>query len=426
MSAKKDVLWFAIYKIVLDLTYVFIHKDLYAYYGFGFEPDALKTVISWVLFVVVAFCISSKRTNCRTLFLYTVMCLSLTPVFVYYQYNPEAKTWMLVAQAAMLVIMDIIMNRVNWFANFTVKKASYSSKFLRGSVFIILAVYFAFVFLKNGMPSFDMLSFENIGEIRENSDASLLLGLVQNVICKIVIPVLMMIFFLKRKWIPFVFVLIIQLYTYTVTGFKTFLFIPVVIIGLSIFYKLDINRLMLRALPIVCICCSLLYLWFDEIYPYALINERVLFLPAKIKFAYFDYFSANEFAYFSQTTFGMLFGSESAYTQPIPNIIGDVYFGKPDMWTNTGFMADAYSNMGIFGMLLISVALAFILSWVDMTLKGNDVKLNRGILGMFLLFFISLNDGSAITVFFSGGMVLAVLMTSFIAFRDKEKLKPLD
>ena len=400
MSAKKNVLWFVIYKIVLNITYVYIHKDLYGYYGFGFEPSIAKKLISWFLFIILVTCISSKTVNCRTLFLYTTMCLGLTPAFVYYENNPDAETWMIVAQAVVLLIMHIIMNKLSVFQSIKFKKISHSSQSVRFVVVLILGLYFVYAVAQYGMPSFELLSFDSVGIIRENSNMSTLMVIVQNLVCRVVGPISMMLLFFKKKWGAFLLVLIVQLYTYSVTGFKTFLFIPVVVISLLVFQKLDINRLMLRALPIVCIGCSLLYLLFDEIYPYALINERVLYLPAKIKFAYFDYFSKHDFAFFSQTTIGSLFGIESSYTESIPNLIGRVYFNRPEMWTNTGFMADAYSNMGIIGMLIIAVFLSLVLLLIDACLRDNDPILNRGILGMLLLFFISLNDGSAITVFF--------------------------
>ena len=420
MSNKKDALWFIIYKIVLDLTYVYIHKDVYAYYGFGFQPSITKKIISWSLFIFVVICISSKKVNCRTIFLYTTMCLGLTPVFVYYEYNIEAKTWMLISQVAMLLIMYLLMNKISIFSNIRIKKISNSSRAVSYLAGLILVAYFLYAFIEYGMPSLDALSFENIYEIRENVELSTITSIIQNFVCRVLVPILMMILFFKKKWLLFCLVLAVQLYTYAITGFKTFLFIPLVVMALMIFHKIDINRLMLRALPIVCICCSLIYVLFDKIYPYALINERVLFLPAKIKFAYFDYFSQHEFSFFSQTTIGSLLGIESSYQQPIPNLIGSVYFNRPEMWTNTGFMADAYSNMGIAGMFLISIFLSMVLSFIDASLKNNDPKLNRGVLGMFLLFFISLNDGSAITVFFSGGMIFALLIVCLISFKSKE------
>lgn len=420
MFKKKDALWFVVLKIVLNLTYICLHKDLFGYYGFDFDLNIYKTVISWVLFVFVAVCISSNTFNCRTLFLYTTMCLGLTPAFVYYEYNIEAETWMLVSQAAMLLLMHFLMNKTQLFMRFKVKKLPYYSSTVRFFAGSALVLYFLYAFIKYGIPRFDLLSFETVSEIRHDSSISTLMSIVQNFVCRVLGPIMMMLLFMRKKWVSFCLVLIVQLYTYSVTGFKTFLFIPLVVIALSFFDKLDVNKLMLRAIPIVCVLCSLVYVIFDQIYPYALVNERVLFLPAKIKYSYFDYFSQNKFVYFSQSTIGLLLGIESTYKTAIPNLIGDVYFNKPEMWTNTGFMADAYSNMGFMGMLLIAVFLSALISLADIFMAENDSKLNRGLMGMFLIFFISLNDGSAITVFFSGGMIFALLTVCMISFKSTE------
>lgn len=420
---KKDVLWFIIYKIVMDCTYAFLHKDLYGYYGFGFEVDALKLLVSWTFFLISVVCISSNVVNCRTIFLYTTMCLGMTPVFVYYQFNVEAKTWMVFLQTATLLLMDFIMNKLTVIKPIRNRKIPHTSRNLKWAVTAAIVLFFVMSFAKYGLPDFSQLSFSNIGAVRKNAQVSTLMNIVQNIMCKIVCPLTMMMLFTKKKWFYFIAVLGVQLYVYSVTGFKTFLFVPVVVIGLTLFSKWDFTGLMVRALPFVCVCCTLIYVFFGQIYPYALINERVLFLPAKIKFAYFDYFSQHDFVYFSQSTIGKLLGLRSSYVQNIPNLIGEVYFDKPNMWTNTGFMADAYSNMGAFGMFIIAIFVSLVVSMADGFLADSNKKVSRGIHGVFLLFFISLNDGSAISVFFSGGMIFALIIAGLVSFNDGDEIK---
>ena len=127
--------------------------------------------------------------------------------------------------------------------------------------------------------------------------------------------------------------------------------------------------------------------------------------------------------YFSQSTIGKLLGLRSSYVQNIPNLIGEVYFDKPNMWTNTGFMADAYSNMGAFGMFIIAIFVSLVVSMADGFLADSNKKVSRGIHGVFLLFFISLNDGSAISVFFSGGMIFALIIAGLVSFNDGDEIK---
>lgn len=416
---KKAMFWFVVFKIILDLTYVLIQADAYGYYGFSFEPNLTRWLFSWILYLIVGAFIASERTNCCTIFSYTVFMLSLAPVFVYYEYNPEAKFWMLLVQALTLVLMHAIMSLLSTKVKVRNKKIPYTSKRLSFFVVLVLGAYFIYAFVTHGLPSLSSLSWENVSEIRANSDVSTLMAIVQNLLCRIVCPIALMLLFKRKKWVGFALVLIIQLYTFAITGFKTYLFIPLVLIGVSILPKINLKRLITYALPGISVLCSLIYVVFGQIYPYALINERVLFLPAKIKFAYFDYFSTHDFVYFSQSTIAKLFGFESNYSQNIPNLIGEVYFNRPGMWTNTGFMADAYSNLGILGMIIIAILLAVILAWVDTTIECDSPDVMLGIQSMFLLYYISLNDGSAISVFFSGGMVFAVLLVLFINFNGK-------
>ena len=416
---KKAMLWFIVFKIVLDLTYVLIQADAYGYYGFSFEPNIAKWLFSWILYLFTGLCVASDKTNCCTIFSYTVFMLSLAPAFVYYEYNPEAKLWMLLAQALTLVLMNAIMGALTAKVKIKNKKIPYTSRRLSFIVVLVLGAYFVYSFVTNGLPSLGSLSWENVSEIRANSNVSTLMAIIQNLLCRIVCPITLMLLFKSRKWVGFALVLVIQLYTYAITGFKTYLFIPLVLIAVSILPKINLKKLISFALPCVVVLCNLIYKVLGEIYPYALINERVLFLPAKIKFAYFDYFSSHDFVYFSQSTIAKLFGFESNYSQNIPNLIGDVYFNRPEMWTNTGFMADAYANLGILGMVLIGVLLAVILAWVDVTVECDSPDVMLGIQSMFLLYYISLNDGSAISVFFSGGMIFAVLLVLFISFNGR-------
>lgn len=420
---SKSVFWFIVYKIVLDITYAFLHKDLFGYYGFGFDPDLLRWVLSWTLYLFVAFCVASNKTNFGTIFVYTVFMLSLVPCFVYYEYNSDVKYWMLFVQALALVFMHILMDKLAPRVKIKSRKIPYTSKKLKTVVVLVLLAYFVYVFKQYGLPSLSSLSWENISEIRANSSMSTIMSILQNLLCRIVCPIMLMILFKRRKWIGFGLVLMVQLYTFMITGFKTYLFIPLVLIAVSILSSINLKRLMTFALPGVSVLCSLLYVVFGQIYPYALVNERVLFLPAKIKFAYFDYFSTHDFVYFSQSTIAKLFGFESNYSENIPNLIGEVYFGRPEMWTNTGFMADTYANLGVFGVFLVAALLALIIMWVDITIECNSADILLGLQSMFLLYYVSLNDGAAISVLFSGGMMFAVLLILFVSFNKESPQK---
>ena len=156
---------------------------------------------------------------------------------------------------------------------------------------------------------------------------------------------------------------------------------------------------------------------------YALINERVLFLPAKIKNCYFDFFSRNDFVWFSQSSFAKILNIQSNYSENIPNLIGDLYFNRPDMWTNTGFIADAYANAGILGIAFICLLLVFVLLSARKHISYIHNSYKKVIEILFVLYFISLNDGGAISVLFSGGMLILLILIMVIDFNVRVKTK---
>jgi hypothetical protein len=90
------------------------------------------------------------------------------------------------------------------------------------------------MFLQNGIPNIKDVLFENISEVRANYEASLIVVLLQNLICKILLPLMISAAFERKRWGLFALACIIQVYIYSVTGFKTFLLIPVLIIVLGL------------------------------------------------------------------------------------------------------------------------------------------------------------------------------------------------
>ena len=421
-----DFVVFILYKFLLDLVYIYVHSKTYAYYGFDFVQDPQKMAISWILFVILSLIIVNKDKSITTVFTYTIFLLSVVPCFTYYQYNTEATFPMIFSQGVAITVMELLF-RVTKPKGKKHKpffgKISYKNKTLRALAFVGLLGYFAIMLIQNGLPSLSLMSFTNISQVRAESSQSTLMVILGNLICKIVCPLFIFVSLREKKWIPLIIAVLIQVYCYGVTGFKTYLFIPLIIIGVNMFQKLNLKRCVVLGLPLVVIGATLIYVWFGEIMPYALTVERVIFLPAKIKISYFDFFTKNGFVWFKESTLAHFLGFESPYSRDIPYIIGDVYFGRPNMWTNAGFMADAYSNAGYFGIVLMCAVLYVLLIFTRNHLDNLSNSISKGLQAVFLLFFISLNDGGAISVIFSGGMIFLVLLIVFIDFTSFKKVK---
>ena len=83
-------------------------------------------------------------------------------------------------------------------------------------------------------------------------------------------------------------------------------------------------------------------------------------------------------------------------------------------------MSDAFANGGIGGVFLIATVLSIVLIILRFGLKYVSEDLQVCIQSIFLIFFITLNDGTAISVLFSGGMLLTVILIYIVDFRKRK------
>lgn len=409
---------FFAYKIILTLLYVFVQYPLFGYSGYCRDFNATRMLIGWFAYMGTACVIRNKKEDICGAFVYSIFMLSIAPFVVLYEFDASYRLWMLLLQVACLLLMHGVFSLKIEIPIFF-RRVSYKNQILRLGVTITLAGYFIYSLWQFGLPGVEAFSFYDVSIVRSTVELSTLESVLQNIVCKVVCPLYMVIAMKEKRWLSVGLSLLVQCYTYSVTGFKTYLFIPLIIVALQIIPKLSVKKTILAGLPTGLLIMTLLYVLTRSRMLYALIGDRMIFMPARIKYSYFDYFSQHDYVFFSQNTFSKLLGIQSNYDISVPYLIGDVYFNKPEMWTNAGFMADAFSNLGIVGMLTMSALLIAVLMLLRSGLRSAEKDLQKALQSLFVIFFIALNDGPVISELFSGGMLTAVVLILVIDFSEK-------
>lgn len=407
-----------VFKTLLEYIYKNIQSDLFGYVGYDYVFNDNRYVIGWALFLFTSYLVCSLEKGLYAIFMFSIHLLSITPFIVLYQFCPKCELWMLLMQIACMLFMTLIFRNSQKEQNFIPFKRIYNfhtPKF-KNLLFFAILVFFAINFMYGGIPSLSSLLFENVYDTRAEANFPLPLILLQNFFCKIILPLCILFAIKDKKWSFCIYCLIVQVYIYGITGLKTYLFIPFVLMGIQRFSRIDIERVLIIGLTGLVGAIFILYQFIDATLLYAVFANRLLFFPAMIKYAYFDYFNNNEYAYFTQNSFSKVFGIESNYSTNIPNLIGETYFDKPGMWTNTGFMADAYSNLGFVGILLMASVLCYFIIIAQKSIVNIQNKNLKLVEIIYLIFFITLNDGAVISVLFSGGMIFAVLFFRYVKF----------
>ena len=100
-----------------------------------------------------------------------------------------------------------------------------------------------------------------------------------------------------------------------------------------------------------------------------------------------------------------------------PNLISEIYYGKPEMYSNTGFFAAGYMRFGYVGIVLSFVLFAWILMMMDKMQKRAGYVLA---VGSFVYPVFMLTDAHLIDALILGNWMIVIILMVFYA-GEKEK-----
>lgn len=174
---------------------------------------------------------------------------------------------------------------------------------------------------------------------------------------------------------------ILQSMLFAMTGFRAFLFIPLLMLA---FYMIGARRQIVAyavagALGIAAIAGVLYVILGDPLIPSIMIY-RVLVIPAEIHFWYYDYFGAqaHPLAQLSESIFSAFV--HSPYPMPIADVIGWQYLGSAAS-ANVGVFGDAFANFGFLGCALFAILFGLVLKAIDTAALKTDPRVSAALIG---------------------------------------------
>lgn len=408
------------YKILLEIIYYASIVKVFAYSRYENNPIIMNIIIGWFSFLFLLVILPKKELKVSSFANYIIFFISIIPNIILYEFgNCDFKTYGIICLAFILQCFILRLNIFDGIHFKSIRRVKYDNRTFRKvfwCVFGIIAIYIIALF---GMPDLSHVGLNNISLIRANGNYGGLASVLLTFLGKIIMPIMVAVAIKDRKWVVLLIALILQGYIYSVTGVKTYLFNVAIVVLYMLYWSKNQIRYITYGFGSLTLVSYLGYLMTGKIMIIGIIPVRFLFLPAQIKIAYFDFFSRHPFLWYSENTIGKILGFNSIYEESIKNIIGRIYFGKPEMWTNTGYVADAYSNGGIVNVFLIVILLSLILKIFDQLIGGKvNVFLANALV---MLFMISLNDGGLIYVMGTGGMLVTLLIFVFIDFDNSKE-----
>lgn len=238
---------------------------------------------------------------------------------------------------------------------------------------------------------------------------------------KVIIPIFIVRFIISQKyWFSALFCCM-QFVIYLYTGHKTWLFVIPLAVAVGFWTK----RKHFYKEFLLCICFGVGILtilaciqpdnsFFQRMFSF--LGRRAIIDPAYNKFAYFDYFSNHPLVGLGGMIPRWLIHIPNYYENiSYPMEIGKIYFNEPDMYCNTGFLAEGFMRFGYIGTILILVLFAIILLQIDAFQKRVGFRMA---VGFFIYPIYSLVDAHLIDSFILGPWMALEIILLFYTQTD--------
>lgn len=397
-----------IYRVVLDFSYVIYVSPTFSYDGFYYNFNYVDYIFSWLLTILLMFTTPRLLNNISDYFLSTFAFSIIIPILCMFGLNQE------------LSIYPVIVNLMVYFSiyfglkiSFTGMKIKYPYVKNGESIFkklcIIMIVYLIAWYIVSGSINNFNLDLLKVYEFRDlNAELTNLgvLAYINTWVLNVFNLALISYMLLKKKYMYFFLLCLVQVFFFGISAHKSVLFTPLVV--LSIYLYLSRTK-SLATLPLafssLILICMALYIFNDDIVSASIFVRRVFFVPSQLTFVYFDFFSNNSYAYWTDS-FSIL--GNPVYPNGVSLSIGN-YLGGEDLSANNGFVSSGYAQAGVWGIVVYSFLILLILKTINQLSK--DIKFLWFTLCIVITPFRALLISSdLLTVLLTHGLIIAILL----------------
>jgi hypothetical protein len=414
MKIKKDsimitVICMVIYRLSLDYANLKLFDSMYTQEAdifLSYETNKYLLSFAFFLFLAVNVAYVIKRITVSSIVIFVLFLLSYIPGTSLHGLGALPNHYFLYFNVYWFVIVfaSRIIPRIK-LPQLNIVGKSHLPFYIVVICASIYVVWISYHF--TGFRISLSLSGSNINSLRYES-YEFLTGIYAYIsfwIGNIIIPLAIVHFFIKKKWILLVFVIFIQIILFSVSGTKTWLFlIPVCILGVM-FYKATRIKYISAAFALINLIGVWAYYTLGNDFLTNMITRRMFVSQALNNYFFYDYFMDNNKDMLASSILRW-FGAESIYTTPIPLIIADTYY-HVESYASSGLFADAYSNFGVVGVFLYPIFLVIFFRIYEALAKGIDIK---EIISILIASSVYLLNGSFFTVFLTFGLFAGMVV----------------
>ncbi|WP_414048799.1 O-antigen polymerase [Macrococcus animalis] len=408
------------YKLLLDVVYKDYIVKVFGEFKLTWDTNnyflSSLAVIVLSLVLVIWLGVVKKPSY---IIIYSISLFLIFPIISYYGLTGSPTYMLILPLLSILLIIYFVIN----FKEMRIKYLGNSGKLF----YLIIAgisLYCAFNLIIGGGLSRINLNLLKVYEVREEyiKAPGFLMGYILPWTAYSINPLILSFALYKKKRITVILVLLFQVFIYACTGFKTFLFAPLLIFLIHYSFNVKKMKSFLPILTVGLITIILysfsMYLFRHDVVTGSILVRRNFFVPAQIHFMYFDFFTNKDhpFVYLSDSIFEFFINNPYGDGK-ILDYLSYYYYGR-EFGLNVGYIGNAYMHFGIFGVIIFSFILSIILKIYDNI--SRVLPLSVSMASIIVPGFAFINSG-LLTAFVTHGFIFSMLITWLLASKIKER-----
>ncbi len=397
-----------LYKILLDIVFVYFISPNYFYYmNLTTDININKLIFSYIIVSVLLLIMPNQSNYISNIFLNVQFLVTLLPMLSLYAMSNRSTSFIVIvclAHSLQCVIVWLAHQHYYQKTNIIIQKGKNWATLI---LLFFIGISVTYTLLKYGFVSLEAFNLTKVYSIRQDISYGFPFSYLLPWTFKIVCIFFMLIALEKRNYIGAIIASLFQIYFYLVYANKQTLFSWLLVLGCYwLVKKADLIKGMIYGLIALLLISGIVYKVLGNILILSYLVRRTLFVPATIKFAYFDFFSKNLKLHFADNSIGNLLQIASPYDLEAPKLIAG-YLDVPNSYCNSGYWGDAFANFGYVGVILFSLVLIFIVLWLEKIVRNVSVLIYMPLL---VSLFYNLNDSALLTWCLGGGGGLTVFI----------------
>lgn len=417
-NTLKLYIFFVIIKIAIEYVY-------YTYNINGTSPEyvvdvnAFKYLYGMCWLTVLFFGIRHDKRLPSTFIMQFFLVMQVIPLTVIYAFQNENTLYYTVVCMALFMAETVLAMCKRCTPYFFRMKINW---WIIGSIAMIIALV-VYIYINNGLPTLMALNFDNVYKLRESGIYKIgkYTAYLQDIVTKVVIPVSLAGAVSQRKYICAGILYFIEAAIYLYTGSKGILFAGLLVIFVTMWSRRpkftdEIWTCATLGLGLVGFGWKINWILYKM---YDLFIRRSMIVPAINSYRYYDFFKENPRLGLAGIFPNWLLPINNPYARvPYAYVISKVYYNKPEMNSNNGFLGEASARFGLGGIFLEFFIFIMILMLVDSLQEKTSYTFA---VGASIYFVYSLADAHLIDQLLCGYWMPLVLFFGLYGIKNKER-----